>query len=150
MSPTPRSTLAVAALAFALLAPSEAAAQSMDARARWERMCQIRAEKFDLVLPRAMHDNDLDMWIVVMREGLLDPMWEALGRGYVGDWGYWVFTDRGDRTERAVLGVGGYRLERCDVYDYFGSAGELAEYVAERDPRGSMRNLDFWIRSGSA
>lgn len=97
-------------------------------------MCQIRAEKFDLILPGAMHDNDLDMWIVVMREGLLDPLWEALGRGYVGGWAYYVFTDNGDRTERAVLGVGGYRLEKCGVYDYFGGAGELAAYVAERDP----------------
>ena len=97
-------------------------------------MCQIRAEKFDLILPGAMHDNDLDMWIVVMREGLLDPMWEALGRGYVGGWAYYVFTDNGDRTERAVLGVGGYRLEKCGVYDYFGGAGELGAYVAERDP----------------
>ena len=61
-------------------------AQAQEARRRWERMCQIRAEKFDVVLPGAMQDNDLDMWIVVMREGLLDPMWEALGRGYVGGW----------------------------------------------------------------
>ena len=97
-------------------------------------MCQIRAEKFDLVLPGAMHDNDLDMWIVVMREGLLDPMWEALGRGYVGDWAYYVFTDRGERAERAALGVGGYMLEQCGVYDHFGSAASLAEYVAERNP----------------
>ncbi|MDA0329530.1 MAG: M24 family metallopeptidase [Gemmatimonadetes bacterium] len=110
-------------------------AQAQEARARWERMCQIRAEKFDLILPTAMHDNDLDMWIVVMREGLLDPMWEALGRGYVGDWAYYVFTDQGDRVERAALGVSGYRLEQCGVYDYFGSAAELAAYVAERDPQ---------------
>ncbi|MGB1780350.1 MAG: M24 family metallopeptidase, partial [Longimicrobiales bacterium] len=122
----------VLAASLALLTASPTDAQ--EARARWERMCQIRAEKFDLVMPKAMKDNDLDMWIVVMREGLLDPLWEALGRGYVGDWGYWVFTDRGDRVERAVLGVGGYRLEQCGVYDYFGSAGELASYVAERDP----------------
>ena len=108
--------------------------EAQEARSRWERMCQIRAEKFDLILPTAMHDNDLDMWIVVMREGLLDPMWEALGRGYVGDWAYYVFTDQGDRTERAALGVGGYRLEQCGVYDYFGGAAELAAYVAERDP----------------
>ncbi|MGB1842146.1 MAG: peptidase M24, partial [Longimicrobiales bacterium] len=120
----------VLAASLALLTASPTDAQ--EARARWERMCQIRAEKFDLVMPKAMKDNDLDMWIVVMREGLLDPLWEALGRGYVGDWGYWVFTDRGDRVERAVLGVGGYRLEQCGVYDYFGSAGELASYVAER------------------
>jgi len=105
-----------------------------EARARWERMCQIRAEKFDLVLPGAMKDNDLDMWIVVMREGLLDPMWDALGRGYVGDWAYYVFTDEGDRAGRAAFGVGGYRLEQCGVYDHFGSADALADYVAERDP----------------
>jgi len=107
---------------------------AQEARARWERMCQIRAEKFDLVLPEAMRNNDLDMWIVVMREGLLDPLWDALGRGYVGDWAYYVFTDRGDRVERAALGVGGYRLEECGVYDYFGSAGELESFVAARDP----------------
>ncbi len=126
-----RST-ALVALLVALTLPSSVHAQ--EARARWERMCQIRAEKFDLVMPKAMHDNDLDMWIVVMREGLLDPMWEALGRGYVGDWAYYVFTDRGARVERAALGVGGYRLEQCHVYDYFGSAGELRAYVAERNP----------------
>lgn len=109
--------------------------QAQEARSRWERMCQIRAEKFDLVMPGAMHANDLDMWIVVMREGLLDPLWEALGRGYVGDWAYYVFTDRGARVERAALGVGGYRLEECGVYDHFGAAGDLASYVAERDPQ---------------
>ena len=121
----------IAAATLAALAPPTAA---QEARRRWERMCQIRAEKFDLVLPTAMHDNDLDMWIVVMREGLLDPLWEALGRGYVGDWAYYVFTDRGERTERAALGVGGYMLEQCGVYDHFGSASSLAEYVAQRDP----------------
>ena len=121
-------------LAASLILLTAAPMSAQEARARWERMCQIRAEKFDLVMPKAMQDNDLDMWIVVMREGLLDPLWEALGRGYVGDWGYWVFTNRGDRVERAVLGVGGYRLEQCGVYDYFGSAAELASYVEERDP----------------
>ena len=122
--------VAAAALAAAWPVPVD----GQEARRRWERMCQIRAEKFDLVLPGAMHDNDLDMWIVVMREGLLDPMWDALGRGYVGDWAYYVFTDRGERTERAALGVGGYMLEQCGVYDHFGSAASLRDYVAERDP----------------
>lgn len=131
MKPRLRHSLLTASLFLLIAAP----AGGQEARARWERMCQIRAEKFDLVMPTAMRNNDLDMWIVVMREGLLDPLWEALGRGYVGDWGYWVFTDRGDRVERAVLGVGGYRLEQCGVYDYFGSADELASFVEERDPR---------------
>jgi len=153
-----RAAAAAAAIALAASVLGPRAADAQEARRRWERMCQIRAEKFDLVLPKAMRDNDLDMWIVVMREGLLDPMWEALGRGYVGDWAYYVFTDRrgagdtgglpeggaardrdraldvGPAVERAALGVGGYRLERCGVYDYFGGADELASFVAERDP----------------
>ena len=146
---TAAASLATASLATALAGPL-AQLHGQEARQRWERMCQIRAEKFDLVLPKAMADNDLDMWIVVMREGLLDPMWEALGRGYVGDWAYWVFTAEGDggtgggvrdgsegpdrRVERAVLGAGGYMLERCGVYDHFGSAASLREYVSERSP----------------
>ena len=120
------------ALLIALLVAQPGAGQ--EARARWERMCQIRAEKFDLVLPKAMHDNQIDMWIIVMREGLLDPMWNALGRGYVGDWAYYVFTAQGGRVERSALGVGGYMLEQCGVYDYFGSAEELTDFVAERNP----------------
>ena len=120
------------ALLIALLVAQPGAGQ--EARARWERMCQIRAEKFDLVLPKAMHDNQIDMWIIVMREGLLDPMWNALGRGYVGDWAYYVFTAQGARVERSALGVGGYMLEQCGVYDYFGSAEELTDFVAERNP----------------
>ena len=120
------------ALLITLLVVEPKAGQ--EARARWERMCQIRAEKFDLVLPKAMRDNQLDMWIVVMREGLLDPMWDALGRGYVGDWAYYVFTAQGPRVERSALGVGGYMLEQCGVYDYFGSAEELADFVTERNP----------------
>ncbi len=119
---------------LAALGIGSAPADAQEARRRWEVACQIRHEKFDLVLPTAMQDNDIEMWIVVMREGLLDPLWEALGRGYVGGWGYWVFTDRGDRVERAVFGVGGYGPEQCGVYDHFGSADEVAAWVAARDP----------------
>ena len=131
MHAPPRSALLLAAL-VTLAPPGRGEAQ--EARRRWERMCQIRAEKFDLVLPRAMRDNDVDMWIVVMREGLLDPLWEALGRGYVGDWAYYVLTARGDRVHRAAFGVGGYMLEQCGVYDHVGAAGELADFVRRHDP----------------
>ncbi|MDG2090282.1 MAG: M24 family metallopeptidase [Gammaproteobacteria bacterium] len=123
-------TLFLASISLLVSSP----AYSQEARARWERMCQIRAEKFDLIMPAAMQDNNLDMWIVVMREGNLDPLWEALGRGYVTGWAYYIFTNQGDRVERAVLGVGGYRLEQCGVYDYFGGPDELTDYVAARNP----------------
>lgn len=122
-------------LAAAALLAIPAPADAQEARRRWERACQIRQEKFDLILPGAMADNDIDVWIVVMREGLLDPLWEALGRGYVGGWAYWVFTDTGDgRVERAIFGVGGYGPEQCPVYDHVGGADELASWVAARAP----------------
>jgi Xaa-Pro aminopeptidase len=124
------------AAALGSAAPAEGQTYRSEARERWERMCQIRAEKFDLVLPGAMRDNDIDMWITVMREGLHDPLYEALGRGYVGGWAYYVFTDRGgDRIERTVLGASGRMLEGCGVYDEFGSPDDLAAFVAERDPQ---------------
>ncbi len=127
-----KGALLLAALG-ALLLPSDGASQ--EARRRWERQCQIRGEKFDLVLPQAMRANGIDMWITVMREGLHDPLYEALGRGYVGGWAYYVFTDRGgDRIERAVLGASGYMLEECGVYDAFLGADELADFVRSRDP----------------
>jgi Xaa-Pro aminopeptidase len=114
---------------------------AQEARRRWERACQIRKEKLDLILPGAMQDNRVDMWIIVMREGLLDPLWEALGGGYVGGWAYWVFTDYGQRVERAVFGVGGYGPEQCAVYDHFGSPDELPSFVAERRPRRIAVNV---------
>ncbi|MCI0432979.1 MAG: M24 family metallopeptidase [Gemmatimonadetes bacterium] len=125
---------------LALFASSPAGAQ--EARRRYERLCQIRHEKFDRVLPEAMRENRVDMWIIVMREGLLDPMWQDLGGGYVGGWAFWIFTDRGgDRIERMVLGASGYSLQRCGVYDRFGAATELRALVAERDPQRIAVNM---------
>ena len=50
--------------------PQAAEAQELRARARWERMAQIRRDKFDLVLPDAMRENQIDMWITMVKEGL--------------------------------------------------------------------------------
>jgi Xaa-Pro aminopeptidase len=136
-----RGTLALTAVVLALTS-WPAPAHGQEARRRWERMCRIRAEKLDLVLPDAMRANDIDMWITVMREGQLDPLWEALGRGYVGDWAYYVFTDPGQgRVERAVFGVGGRMLEGCGVYDEVLGADALAGYVRERDPAAIGVNM---------
>ena len=128
------SLLTAAALLPALF-PAPAAAKT-EARNRWERMCRIRADKFDLVLPEAMRENGIDMWITVMKEGLRDPLWEDLGRGYIGSTGYYIFTDRGgDRIERVAIGVSGYKLARCEVYDRILGSADLAEFVRERAPQ---------------
>jgi Xaa-Pro aminopeptidase len=109
---------------------------AQEAHRRWRKMNQIRQDKFDLVLPEVMRENNIDMWIVMCREGRFDPLYPDLGEGYVGSTGYYVFTDRGEgRIERAALGISGYLLEEGNTYDYFGSDLELKAYVEERDPQ---------------
>lgn len=103
---------------------------------RWRKLNQIRNDKFDLVLPEAMRENKIDMWIIMCREGNFDPLYPDLGEGYVSATGYYIFTDRGgDRIERSVLGISGYLLEKGGAYDYFGSELELKTFVEERDPK---------------
>lgn len=112
-----------------------------EAQKRWERMNQIRQEKFDLVLPEVMRENNVDMWITVNREGFEDPLTEDFGKGYVGSYGYYVFTDRGEgRIERAILGVGTALVEDNGAYDIIGSADELKEFVEARNPQSIALN----------
>ncbi len=123
-------------LAFAVQAGAKGEAQK-----RWELQNQIRLEKFDLILPEVMRENGIDMWITVNREGFEDPLTEDFGKGYVGSYGYYVFTDRGDgRIERAILGVGTALVEDNGAYDITGSPDELREFVAERNPQSIALN----------
>jgi Xaa-Pro aminopeptidase len=107
-----------------------------EARHRWEMMNQIRQDKFDIVLPEVMRENQIDMWITVMKEGNYGPLYKDFGQGYVSDIGFYIFTDRGgDRIERAALGIHGYLLEQCGAYDIFGSVQDLKAFVKERNPK---------------
>jgi Xaa-Pro aminopeptidase len=131
--------VAVGCAEMALLCPrldaQTASSDGYEVKRRWQTMNQIRRQKFDLVLPEVLRENQVDMWIVMRREGYDDPLTPDLGGGYVAKDGYYVFTDRGgDRIERAALGITGYLLERGGAYDIFGPADSLAEFVAERDP----------------
>jgi Xaa-Pro aminopeptidase len=109
---------------------------AQEARRRWEMERQIRLDKFEQVLPRAMRDNGIDMWIVAVKENHYDPLWNDLGRGYVTGSGYYLFTDRGgDRVERLALGPSGYLIEQSGAYDAFHPASRLAELVKERNPK---------------
>ncbi len=131
-------------LVLAVCVVSDAFAQ--EARRRWDRMCQIRQEKFDRILPEVMRENGIDMWIVMMKEGLRDPLYLDLGEGYVGSIGYYIFSDRGDdRIERAALGIGGRRLEACGVYDIVEGSFDLKEFVTERDPQRIGLNMSDHI-----
>lgn len=113
-----------------------------EAHRRWRKMNQIRNDKFKLVLPEVMRENEIDMWIVTNREGNYDPLWPDMGGGYTSANGYYIFTDKGeDRIERAALGISGYLMEEGGAYDYVGSAAILADYVAERDPKKIGLNM---------
>ncbi len=119
----------------------------------------IRSEKLDLILPGAMHDNNVDMWIHVTRAGVHDPLADNFGLTS----GYLIFTDLGDRIERASF-RGTYdkgTVENIDVYsstelsraiagyDYgnvdFSVYDELTEYVAEHDPKTIAVNFSDWL-----
>ena len=131
----------VLCLMLAAIQFSVSAQASGEARKRWELMNQIRQEKFDLVLPEAMRENGVDMWITVNREGYDDPLTEDLGKGYTGSWGYYVFTDRGgDRIERAALGIGTHLIEENGAYDIVTDDFDLAQFVRERDPKAIALN----------
>ena len=124
-----------------------------------EALRLMRNDKLDLVLPGAMRDNNMDMWIHVTRgagifaRGNPEPMAQQFGRVS----GYLIFTDLGDRIERAVFGsagivenidiqgslnvaraFGGYNYNNLDPRQSFSVPevyDEIREFVAERDPQ---------------
>ncbi len=125
-------------------------AQPQESRARYEMMKLIQKEKFDLVLPGAMRDNGIDMWIHVMQDGIEDPLTMDLGGrahwSMTDTLGLFIFTDRGgDRIERAVLGG----EAESDLYDIFGAEAEITKFVAERDPRRIAVNMSTWVPSSN-
>ncbi len=128
-------SLRIASAALILGALPVSAQSTNEAKSRWDRLCQIRREKFDYILPEAMRENGIDMWIVAMKEGNYEPQHELLGRGYVGSIGYYIFTDRGgDRIERAALGIGDHHREACGAYDVPDGEPDLLKFVRERNP----------------
>jgi Xaa-Pro aminopeptidase len=125
------------AVACAVVAASfVSTADAQEARRRWEMQRQIRLDKFEQILPLAMRNAGIDMWIVAVKENHREPLWEDLGRGYVSGIGYYVFTDRGrDRIERAALGPSGYLIQQSGAYDVFAAAATLPAFVKARDPK---------------
>jgi Xaa-Pro aminopeptidase len=125
-----------------LIIASVVPASPQEARRRWEQQCQIRKDKFDYVLPQAMRENGIDMWLVMMKEGHYDPLYDDLGRGYPGRVAYYVFTDRGgDRIERAALGLEGATLESCGAYDIVSGDDDIRKFVVARAPKAIGVNM---------
>jgi len=137
--------IATARTVLALLLTTAALATTVDAqrnplpeaKIRWDRLCQMRKEKFDHILPEAMRENGIDMWIVAQKEAHDDPLAPLLGGGYTGSVGYFIFTDKGgDRIERAALGIEDHHRELCGAYDIAdGDAADLLKFVQARNPK---------------
>ncbi len=124
--------------------PPQGAAVSQDdgARSRWEISCNIRKDKFDFVLPRAMRANNIDMWIVIDRGRGTQPMTLDFAISTVNGQGFFVFVDRGgDRIERLQLGGETDLARECGAYDEFRRRDDLRSIVAERDPQRIALNF---------
>lgn len=125
--------------------------QGLDARTQEEDglkelMNQIRRDKFDLILPKVMRENNIDMWIQVMREGNTDPIACNLGSTS----GVFIFTDRGgDRIERAVFDYSSDLVRECEAYDIIAKPesriplGEFYKTVGAEWPGGPKTELDY-------
>ena len=75
----------------------------------------IRNDKMDLVLPQAMRDNKIDMWIHTGRHGDPNPLEYEFG---IID-GFLILTDTGEKIERAMFGgifTGSGGVEKIDHY----------------------------------
>ena len=152
---------AIIVLVLLMLPVSVVTAQSNDYTADAEAVLRlIREEKLNLILPRAMRDNNVDMWIHVGREGDPDPLKYEFGNID----GYLIFTDLGGRVERAMFGgvfSGSGGVENIDIqgsvkvarafagYDY-GKVDEavydeITEFVTDRDPATIAVNFSDWL-----
>ncbi len=131
----------------------------------------IRNEKLDLILPGAMRDNNVDMWIHVTRaEGVFanEESGDKLALHFGETSGYLIFTDLGNKIERAMFGMssgaienidvrgsravnmalGGYNFNNMDkgqsftipeIYD------EITQFIEERDPNTIAVNFSEWL-----
>ncbi len=127
-----------------------------------EALRLMRNDKLDLVLPGAMRDNNVDMWIHIGRFG------DQMRRYFWSTSGYLIFTDLGDRIERAVFGGSAGAVEKIDVrgsfnltrafegYNYDNSDprqgfsvpevyNEITDYVAKHDPQAIAGNFSDWL-----
>jgi Xaa-Pro dipeptidase len=125
---------------------------AQESKARFEMLNLIRKEKFDKILPGAMRDNHVDMWIHVIRRG--DP--DAFALDFGATMGYIIFADRGgDRIERAIFGNSFADIADDSVYDIMGEEADITKHVAARDPQriavnmsGSLSHADGLSHTG--
>lgn len=129
-------TILVIGVHFIIMCLTTFSLISGESRDQWEMACLIRHDKFDYVLPKAMRNNNIDMWIIIDKGRGTEPLSRDFGNVTSNGNGIFVFTDRGgDRIERASLGGHSDMAEACGAYDIFDSPDELKAFVEARDPK---------------
>ena len=113
----------------------------------------IRSDKFNYVLPKAMRNNNIDMWIIIDKGRGTEPLFRDLGFATSNGNGIFIFTDRGgNRIERAILGGEPEVLVESKTYDIFDRVSSLRTFVAERDPKRIGINMststELWPPEG--
>jgi Xaa-Pro aminopeptidase len=107
-----------------------------DAHDMWEINSMIRGDKLDFVLPKAMRNNGIDMWIILDRGRGTEPLFQDFGDATSNGNGIFIFTDRGgERIERAILGGEPELLSQSGTYDIFENPRKLRSFVGERNPK---------------
>lgn len=123
------------------------------AQEQWEMSCLIRSDKFDFVLPNAMRNNNIDMWITIDKGRGTEPLFRDFGNATSNGNGIIIFSDRGDdRIERAVLGSESDMMAECGAFDIFGRPDDLKAFITERDPQRIGVNMtraeEIWPLEG--
>jgi len=118
-------------------------AQLQEPEANMDMRNLIRQERLDIILPQAMRNNRIDMWIHLSEGSSID----------FGSDGYFIFTDRdSNRIERAVFGWD-YEIKDPAIFDIISeeipepSASQsrfygLRKFVTDRDPKRIAVDLD--------
>src|SRR5262245_39207798 len=122
--------------------------QVLSARQRDEVITHHLRQRFDTILPLAMREAGLDMWLVICQEADLDPVFKSMIP--MNTWTpilqMLIFYDRGDDggIERINLSA----TDTADLYERpwagrrFPEQWEiLAQIVAERDPQSIGLNI---------
>lgn len=136
-------------LALSLTVCTTIVAQPPTFKSLWKSSCMIRQDKFNYVLPKAMRQNNIDMWIVIDNGRGTEPMMLDFAIGTSYGHGIYVFFDNGsDHIERYSLGGPGSSkmMDICGAFDEVPEDGDLRAIVHKRDPKRIALNyleLDF-------
>lgn len=68
-----------------------------------ETQAMIRYDRFDYVLPDAMRNNHIDMWIVIDKGRGTEPMYLDFGDDSNNGNGLFIFTDRGGELKEPIF-----------------------------------------------